>query len=127
MLGQSQLMNSRLSVSEEALATIACKRIEVTERPVLLIGGMGMGFTLRAALAVRWQDAHIVVAELMPAVVKWAWGAMAGTFGDSLTDPRIIVREDDAIDLIESSPSTFDVILLDVDNGPTGLTRDANN
>jgi spermidine synthase len=127
MLGQNQLMNSRLSGSEEALSTIACKRIETTERPVLLIGGLGMGFTLRAALAVLGPEARIVVAELMPAVVKWARGAMAGIFGDSLTDPRIIVREADVIDLIQSSPSTFDAILLDVDNGPTGLTRDANN
>ena len=127
MLGQNQLMNSRLSGSEEALATIVCKKIEATERPVLLIGGLGMGFTLRAALAVLGPEARIIVAELMPAVVKWARGAMAGIFGDSLTDPRIIVREVDVIDLIQSSPSTFDAILLDVDNGPAGLTRDANN
>jgi spermidine synthase len=127
MLGQNQLMNSRLSGSEEALATIACKRIEATERPVLLIGGLGMGFTLRAALAVLGSEARIVVAELMPAVIKWARGPMATIFGDSLTDPRVIVREVDVSDLIRTSPSAFDAILLDVDNGPEGLTRNAND
>ena len=118
MLGQNQLMSSRLSGSEEALATIVCKKIEATKRPVLLIGGLGMGFTLRAALAVLGPEAPIVVAKLMPAVIKWARGPTAMIFGDSLTDPRIFVP--DVIDLIQSSPSTFDAILLDVDNGPQG-------
>lgn len=127
MLGQNQLMNSRLSGSEEALATIVCKKIEATERPVLLIGGLGMGFTLRAALAVLGPEASIVVAELMPAVIKWARDPMAMIFGDSLTDPRITVREADVSDLIRTSPSAFDAILLDVDNGPEGLTRNVND
>src|SRR5277367_1080422 len=84
MLGQNELMNSRLSGSEEALATLACKRIEAVKRPHLLIGGLGMGFTLRAALKVLGPDARITVAELMPAVVAWARGPMADLFGDSL-------------------------------------------
>src|SRR5580658_131683 len=88
MLGQNELMNSRLSGSEEALATLACKRIEAVKRPHLLIGGLRMGFTLRAALKVLGPDARIMVAELMPAVVAWAWGPMADLFGDSLGDVR---------------------------------------
>ena len=85
MLGQNELMNSRLSGSEEALATLACRRIEAVKRPRLLIGGLGMGFTLRAALAVLGSDARIVVAELVPAVIAWAQGPMAAIFGDCLT------------------------------------------
>jgi spermidine synthase len=127
MLGSNQLMNSRLSGSEEALATLACGRLEALERPHLLIGGLGMGFTLRAALAVLGSGARVVVAELMPAVVGWARGPMAELFGDSLTDPRVSVREADVAELIRSSRSTFDAILLDVDNGPEALARDANN
>src|ERR1700683_1178257 len=95
MLGQNQLMNSRLSGSEQALATIACDRIRSLERPHLLIGGLGMGFTLRAALAVLGTGAQVVVAELIPAVLTWACGPMAEIFGDSLTDPRVSVRETD--------------------------------
>jgi spermidine synthase len=86
MLGQNELMNSRLSGSEEALATLACRRLEAVKRPRLLIGGLGMGFTLRAALAVLGSDARIVVAELVPAVIAWARGPMADIFGDCLTD-----------------------------------------
>jgi spermidine synthase len=127
MLGSNQLMNSRLSGSEQALATIACGRLEALERPHLLIGGLGMGFTLRAALAVLGTKARVVVAELMPAVVAWARGPMADIFGDSLTDPRVSIREADVGQLIRSSRSTFDAILLDVDNGPEALAREANN
>jgi spermidine synthase len=127
MLGQNQLMNSRLSGSERALATIACDRIKSLEQPHLLIGGLGMGFTLRAALAVLGPGAQVVVAELMPAVLKWARGPMAEIFGDSLTDPRVSIRETDVAELIRSCPSPYDVILLDVDNGPDALAREANN
>src|ERR1700686_3696412 len=77
MLGQNELMNSRLSSSEEALATLACRRLEAVKRPRLLIGGLGMGFTLRAALAVLGAEAQITVAELVPAVIAWARGPMA--------------------------------------------------
>src|SRR6202158_6000623 len=88
MLGQNELMNSRLRGSEEALATLACRRIEAVECPHVLIGGLGMGFTLRAALAVLGTEARITVAELVPAVIAWARGPMAEGFGTSLTDPR---------------------------------------
>jgi spermidine synthase len=127
MLGQNELMNSRLSGSEEALATLACKRIEAVERPVLLIGGLGMGFTLRAALAVLGAEARVMVAELVPAVIAWARGPMAELFGASLNDPRASIREADVADVIQSHPLAFDAILLDVDNGPEGLIRKAND
>ncbi|HEX7920972.1 MAG TPA: spermidine synthase [Bradyrhizobium sp.] len=127
MLGTNELMNSRLSGSEEALATLAAKKIEKVERPHFLIGGLGMGFTLRAALKVLGQEAKITVAELVPAVVAWARGPMAEIFGNSLSDPRVSIQEVDVADVIERNPRTYDAILLDVDNGPEGLTRKAND
>ena len=127
MLGPSELMNSRLSGSEEALATLACRRIETVKGPRLLIGGLGMGFTLRAALAVLGTEARIIVAELVPAVIAWARGPMADIFGDSLTDPRASICRADVVDVIQSHSSAFDAILLDVDNGPEGLIRKAND
>src|ERR1700731_4709769 len=102
MLGQNELMNSRLSGSEEALATLACRRIEAVKAPHLLIGGLGMGFTLRAALAVLGPEARITVAELVPAVIAWARGPLAGIFGDSLTDPRANIRSAHVVDVIRS-------------------------
>ena len=127
MLGQNELMNSRLSGSEEALATLACRSIEAVKRPNLLIGGLGMGFTLRAALAVLGPDARITVAELVPAVIAWARGPMASIFADSLDDPRASILSADVIEVIQSHASAFDAILLDVDNGPEGLIRKAND
>jgi spermidine synthase len=127
MLGPSELMNSRLSGSEEALATLACKRIQAVKAPHLLIGGLGMGFTLRAALAVLGPEARIMVAELVPAVIAWARGPMASVFGESLHDPRASIREADVVDVIQSHSAAFDAILLDVDNGPEGLIRKAND
>jgi spermidine synthase len=127
MLGQNELMNSRLSGSEEALATLACRRMEAVKRPNLLIGGLGMGFTLRAALAVLGPDARITVAELVPAVIAWARGPMASIFAESLDDPRASILSADVIEVIQSHASAFDAILLDVDNGPEGLIRKAND
>jgi spermidine synthase len=127
MLGSNELMNSRLSSSEEALARLTCLRLRSRERPRILIGGLGMGFTLRAALAELGPDAQIDVAELVPAVVAWARGPMAEVFGDSLVDPRVTIFEGDVGDLIKSRRSAYDAILLDVDNGPEGLTRKAND
>jgi len=127
MLGTTELMNSRLSGSEKALAKLSCQRIRSRQRPQVLIGGLGMGFTLRAALAELGSDAQVTVAELVPAVVAWARGPMAEVFGGSLADPRVIVREVDVGHVIRSSRSTFDAILLDVDNGPEGLTRRSND
>jgi spermidine synthase len=126
-LGANELMNSRLSGSEEALAAIPCARIRGRPAPRVLIGGLGMGFTLRAALAALGGQAEVVVAELVPAVVEWARGPMASLFGDCLRDPRVCLREGDVGRLIGSARSAYDAILLDVDNGPEGLTRQAND
>jgi spermidine synthase len=126
-LGTNELMNSRLSGSEAALATLAARKIEKIANPVMLIGGLGMGFTLRAALGALGSKAHIVVAELVPAVVSWARGPMAEIFGDSLNDSRVSIQETDVTEIIRSNRSTFDAILLDVDNGPEALTRKAND
>ena len=89
MLGANELMNSRLSGSEEALARLSCARISGRKQPRMLIGGLGMGFTLRAALAELGQDATVVVAELVPSVIAWARGPMAELFAGSLDDPRV--------------------------------------
>jgi spermidine synthase len=126
-MDHTDLMSSRLNGSEQALATLACERIGTRRRPRLLIGGLGMGFTLRAALAALGPEARIVVAELVPAVVTWARGPMAELFGTSLTDPRVDIREMDVGQIIRTHSSAFDAILLDVDNGPEGLSRDANS
>ena len=126
-LDHYELMNSRLSGSEEALAALACERIKSRKEPRVLIGGLGMGFTLRAALASLGPDAGVTVAELVPAVITWARGPMIDIFGSSLADPRVSIREADVGALIRSSASHFDAILLDVDNGPDGLTRKAND
>src|SRR3954468_10381301 len=126
-LGSNELMNSRLSGSEAALATLAARQIEAVETPHVLIGGLGMGFTLRAALAVLGTGARVVVSELVPAVVAWARGPMAEIFAGSLDDPRASILGTDVFGVIRSKPRTFDAILLDVDNGPEGLTRKAND
>ncbi|MHA6685884.1 polyamine aminopropyltransferase [Mesorhizobium sp. A556] len=127
MLGTNELMNSRLSGSEEALASLTCERIRGRTASKILIGGLGMGFTLRAALAALGSDAGITVAELVPAVVAWARGPMTAVFGTCLDDPRVSIRETDVGLLIRAEPAAWDVILLDVDNGPEGLTREAND
>ena len=127
MLGPNELMNSRLSGSEEALAALACERLCGVAAPRMLIGGLGMGFTLRAALAALGTGAAVTVAELVPAVVAWARGPMAGVMGSCLEDPRVAVVEEDVAALIGAERGAWDAILLDVDNGPDGLTRSGNN
>ncbi len=127
MSGAVELMNSRLGGSEAALAGFACAPIRERRKAEVLIGGLGMGFTLRAALADLGADARVTVAELVPAVVAWARGPMADVLGDSLDDPRVAIRETDVGALIRAGRAAFDAILLDVDNGPEGLTRKAND
>jgi len=121
------LMNSRLGGSEEALATLACQRIGARPQPRILIGGLGMGFTLRAALAAVGERARIDAAELVPAVIAWAQGPMSEVFGESLTDSRVRIVEADVGRLIRAGRGVYDAILLDVDNGPEGLTCAAND
>jgi spermidine synthase len=127
MSGSIELMNSRLSGSEEALASLTCAPLKGARRSRVLIGGLGMGFTLRAALAELQADAAVVVAELTPAVVAWARGPMAGLFAGCLEDPRVTVREADVAEVIDEARGAYDAILLDVDNGPGGLNREAND
>jgi spermidine synthase len=127
VLGSNELMNSRLSGSEEALARLSCQKIAGRQQATLLIGGLGMGFTLRAALAELGADAQVTVAELVPAVVAWAHGPMAELFGGCLDDPRVGIREADVGLLIKSDVATYDAILLDVDNGPEGIVHKAND
>ena len=125
-LGAVELMNSRLSGSEEALAVRTCERLAGAS-PKILIGGLGMGFTLRAALGTLAPRAEVVVAELVPAVVAWARGPMAELHAGSLGDPRVTIVEGDVGALIASGPAAWDAILLDVDNGPAGQTRATND
>lgn len=125
--GSVVLMSSRMSSSEIALADVACERLAGRKNSRVLIGGYGMGFTLRAALAGLGPDAEVVVAELVPAVVAWARGPMAELTGESLNDPRVSIHEGDVGKLIASSRGAFDAILLDVDNGPDSVSRDAND
>ncbi|RYF93468.1 MAG: hypothetical protein EON95_08845 [Caulobacteraceae bacterium] len=124
--GGIELMNSRLSGSEEALARLTAELLAGRKAPRVLIGGLGMGFTLRAALAAYPVDARIVVAELVPEVVDWARGPMAAVYGGCLDDPRVEIAIGDVQRQI-TGQGVWDAILLDVDNGPEGLTRRAND
>ncbi len=126
-LGAVALMNSRFVGSEQALAVETCRRLAARPAPKVLIGGLGMGFTLRAALAVLGPEARITVSELVPAVVAWARGPLGEVFGDSLSDPRVTVVEGDVSGMIAARAARYDAILLDVDNGPAGLTRPGND
>ncbi len=126
VLDRNELMNSRMSGSEEVLATATCERLAGRKAPHLLIGGYGMGFTLRAALAVLGPDARVTVAELVPEIIDWARGPMTELAAGCLDDPRVTVVQDDVSTLIETGQGRYDAILLDVDNGPDGLTRASN-
>lgn len=127
MLGSNELMNSRMGDSEKALAHLCCAHLHGRREVRMLIGGLGMGFTLRAALHDLADDAGIVVAEIVPAVVSWARGPMADLFAGSLDDPRVGIHEGDVADRVAGPPQSWDAILLDVDNGPDGLSRAAND
>ena len=126
-LDRNELMSSRMSGSEEALAVMSCERLPRGDAPHLLIGGYGMGFTLRAALAELGPKARISVAELVPEIIDWARGPMAAMTAGCLDDPRVELVMDDVARVIGAATGRYDAILLDVDNGPDGLTRAANN
>lgn len=123
----NELMNSRVHGSEELLATMAAAKIRDRRTPKVLIGGLGMGFTLRAVLAEAPKGAQVTVAEIVPKVVAWARGPLAEVVGGSLEDPRVKIHGGDVGDLIDGSEGGWDAILLDVDNGPDGLTRSGND
>jgi spermidine synthase len=127
IMGRGELMNSRVHGSEDALAELACDRLADRAQPHLLIGGLGMGFTLAAALRCVGEEAQVVVAELVPAVIEWNKGPLGECAGHPLSDPRVRVRGGDVARVIDSEQQVFDVILLDVDNGPEGLTRKQND
>jgi spermidine synthase len=127
MSGATELMNSRLSGSEEALAAMTCAPLAGDPQPRVLIGGLGMGFTLRAALAQLPATAEVTVAELVPEVVAWARGPMAPLFAGCLEDRRLAIQVADVAEVIGAARETYDAILLDVDNGPGGLNREAND
>ncbi len=127
LLDRNELMNSRMSGSEEALATMTCARLRGRAAPHLLIGGYGMGFTLRAALAALGSEARLTVAELVPEILEWARGPMAALTDGCLDDPRVTVIERDVAHVIGAGRCSYDAILLDVDNGPDGLVRAAND
>ncbi len=127
VLGRNELMSSRMSGSEEALAVMTCERLGGRKAPHLLIGGYGMGFTLRAALAALGRDAKVTVAELVPEILRWARGPMAELAAGCLDDNRVTLVEDDVAALIEQGQGAYDAILLDVDNGPDGLSREGND
>jgi spermidine synthase len=125
-IDRNELMSSRMSGSEEALATMTCDRLRSAKGASLLIGGYGMGFTLRAALATLGPDAKIAVAELVPGIIEWARGPMAELAAGCLDDPRVELVLGDVSKAIGVATRRYDAILLDVDNGPDGLTREAN-
>jgi spermidine synthase len=125
-LDASELMNSRIHGSEDALAELACARIASVPCPRVLIGGLGMGYTLAAALKRLGRESRVVVAELVPAVVAWNRGPLAALAGHPLDDDRVAVRECDVAQILDTEQRAYDAILLDVDNGPRGLTRKGN-
>lgn len=125
-IDRNELMSSRMSGSEEALATMTCDRLRNPKAASLLIGGYGMGFTLRAALGVLGPDAKIAVAELVPGIIEWARGPMAELAAGCLDDSRVELILGDVSKAIGAATRRYDAILLDVDNGPDGLTREAN-
>ena len=122
-----ELMNSRVHGSEDALAELACARIAHRPGPRILIGGLGMGYTTAAALHRLGADGQVVVAELVPAVVAWNRGALADAAGRPLQDARVTVCEVDVAHILQAEPWAYDAIVLDVDNGPAGLTRKDND
>lgn len=132
-LGPIALMGSRAGQSEEVLARLGCAGLDAAARPRVLIGGLGMGFTLRETLRLLGPGAAVTVAELVPAVVAWGRGPLAGVHAGSLDDPRVAIHAGDVGALIRRAAAAggaaarYDAVLLDVDNGPDGLTRQGND
>jgi spermidine synthase len=120
------LMSSRMHGSEEALATFGCRHLGRAAAPTVLVGGLGMGFTLRATLDLLPLQATVVVAELLPAVVEWNRGPLGSLADFPLQDRRVQVASGGVLTLLEGSRCRFDAVLLDVDNGPVAFTESAN-
>lgn len=122
-----ELMNSRVYSSEDAMARLACERVADRPNPRVLVGGLGMGFTLAAALSDLGPQAEVIVSELVPEVVQWNLGPLGDLANHPLRDPRVTVREIDVATVLGAERCAYDAILLDVDNGPTGITRSGND
>lgn len=122
-----ELMNSRAHHSEEVLAELACRMIAGRENPHLLVGGLGIGFTLAAVLSHTGLDARVTVSELIPAVVRWNRDYMGRLAGFPLDDARVHVLELDVALVMQQHKNNFDAIMLDVDNGPSSFTHDDND
>jgi spermidine synthase len=127
LVGRGELMSSRVHGSEEALGQLTCARVAHRAQPRVLIGGLGMGFTLAAALKALGPKAEVVVAELVPEVVQWNRDLLGEPAGHPLRDARITVRIGDIGRILRKERRAFDAIALDVDNGPEGLMRKAND
>jgi len=123
----TELMNSRLHGSEDALAELTCSRLKHKDGLKILVGGLGMGYTLAAALDHSDKNTLITVSELVPAVVRWNRQHLGKLAGMPLNDPRVSIKEEDVAETIRKNKSAWDAILLDVDNGPDGLTQEAND
>ena len=124
-IGHHELMNNREHGSEDALADLVCARLHGNVR--VLVGGLGMGYTLMAVLKSVTAKSEVVIAELVPAVVRWHRGVLAHVSNGALDDPRVSIREADVAHVIAAEKGGFDAILLDVDNGPAGLTSKTND
>jgi spermidine synthase len=123
-----ELMSTRQHHSEEKLAELACVHLQGRSSGArVLIGGLGLGFTLRTALENLGPDAEVVVVELMPAVIRWNQTPDYKLGADAMADPRVEVVTGDVVDLLKKSRGQFDAIILDVDNGASGLTAAANS
>lgn len=125
-LDNLELMNSRVHGSEEALAHFACAALKNVQAASILIGGLGMGFTLRTVLDELGSNSKITVAELVPEVVQWNREWLGSLSEHPLEDRRVTVYEEDVARLLKQKNASFDAILLDVDNGPEGLTQQSN-
>nr|WP_288433088.1 hypothetical protein [uncultured Deinococcus sp.] len=121
-----ELMNSRMHASEDALAELGCAPVLARPAPHVLIGGLGMGFTLAAALRVLGPGARVTVAELVPEVAEWNRGELGTCAGRPLDDPRAAVVVGDVAARLREAAGSLDAVLLDVDNGPGGLTSESN-
>jgi spermidine synthase len=126
-VGTYELMNSRVHGSEDALAWLVCARLGKRPKLTMLIGGLGMGFTLAGVLEGCEADSKVVVAELVPEVVTWNQGPLGAVSGNPLDDRRVTIKEADVAAVMKRAREKYDAILLDVDNGPAGLTSKAND
>ncbi|MBW8017677.1 MAG: hypothetical protein FVQ82_15990 [Planctomycetes bacterium] len=126
-LNKVQLMTSREYESELELARIGCKHLKNAAKSHVLIGGLGMGFTLRETLSLLGEQAKVTVAELIPDVIAWNRDLLAKINNNAMQDTRVIVKSHDVANIINQSSQTYDAILLDVDNGPTAMTSSGNS